>query len=410
MLMSRVTAPGASRWRRFVRGLALCAALCALWLCGLRWLYRPSESALRPADGGLSPLARPLLERQLLAWATEDGRRAEIARMRATNPEWDLMARTYLVLALANAAMRDSGSLARYLRAMDTVIDDTIATERARGPAHFMLPYARARSWVHASGRSVFVDGELALMCGARRVVRDDREEIRREFLARLRQVESQMRDGAIGSGESYPDECWTFCNTVALAAMRVHEAIDGADHHETVDRWLRFARARLVDRRSGMLVSSYHLNGAVRDGAEGSSIFMVAHDLAVIDPAFAREQYQRAHGALARQWLGFGFAREWPEGEAHTVDVDSGPTVPWVGANAGASGMALLGASTFDDTGTLAGLVASLELAAFPVRDGASKRFLASNAVGDAVLLYSLVQGPLWRAVLAQRAGRGAR
>jgi hypothetical protein len=398
------------RRRRALASLALCAALCALWLLGLRWLYRPSESALRPSDGSVSPVARPLLEQQLRAWGTEARRRAEIARMRATNPEWDLMARTYLVLALANAAMREPSERERYIRAMDTVIDDTIETERAHGQAHFMLPYARARAWVHASGRSVFVDGELALMCGARRVVRDDREAIRREFLDRLRLLESQLRDSAIGSGESYPDECWTFCNTVALAAMRVHEAIDGADHHETVERWLRFARARLIDRRSGMLVSSFRMDGAVRDGAEGSSIYMVAHDLAVIDPAFARDQHQRAHAALDRQWLGFGFAREWPEGVEHTVDVDSGPTVPWVGANAGASGMALLGAGTFDDTRTLAGLVASLELAAFPVRDGASKRFLASNAVGDAVLLYSLVQGPLWREVLARRAARGTR
>lgn len=330
--------------------------------------------------------------------------------MRATNPEWDLMARTYLVLALGNAAMRDPAARERYIRTMDTVIDDTIATERARGQEHFLLAYARSRAWVHASQRSVFVDGELALMCGARRLVRDDREEIRREFVERLRRVESQMRESAIGNGESYPDECWTFCNTVALAAMRVHEAIDGAEHRETTERWLRFARARLIDRGSGMLVSSYRMDGSVRDGPEGSSIFMVAHDLAVIDPAFAREQFQRAHQQLDRQWLGFGFAREWPEGVAHAVDVDSGPTVPWVGANAGASGMALLGASTFEDTDTLAGLVASLELAAFPVQEGASKRYLASNAVGDAVLLYSLVQGPLWRSVLAQRAARGMR
>jgi hypothetical protein len=395
------------RLRSFTVALALFAALLGAWLFGLRWLYRPSESSLRPADGSVSPLALPLLERQLTAWSTEAGRRAEIARMRATNPEWDLMARTYLVLALANASMRPRADRTRYLRTMDAVLDDTLGTVRARGQQHFLLPHARSSAWLHPSRRSVFVDGELALMLGARRMVRDDREDFRGEFLERIRVVEAQMSASPTANAESYPDECWTFCNTVALAAMRVHEAVDGADHHEIAQRWLRFARERLIDPASGMLVSSYRMDGTVLDGAEGSSIYMVAHDLVVIDRALAEQQHQRAHAALDGEWLGFGFAREWPRGVASRVDVDSGPTVPWVGANAGASGMALLGAGTFGDTRTLAGLVASLELAAFPATTGASKRYLASNAVGDAVLLYSLVQGPLWRSVIEQRRAR---
>ena len=57
----------------------------------------------------------------------------------------------------------------------------------------------------------------------------------------------------------------------------------------------------------------------------------------------------------------------------------------------------ALLGAGAFDDRATLAGLVASLDLAAFPIEDAGGLRYAASNAVGDAVLLYALVEGPLW-------------
>ena len=45
---------------------------------------------------------------------------------------------------------------------------------------------------------------------------------------------------------------------------------------------------------------------------------------------------------------------------------------------------------------------VASKKLAAFPEVEDGRRRYLASNAVGDAVLLYSAVQGPLWD--LAQR------
>lgn len=332
--------------------------------------------------------------------------------MRASNPEWDLMARTYLVLALANVALREARDRDAYVRAMDWLIDDTIAREREHGQGYFLLGYSRARPWINADQRSLFVDGELALMAAARRVVRDDREDLRSQLATRAAQIEAQMSAGPIASAESYPDECWTFCNTVALAALRVREVLDGVDHSAIVQRWLAQARARLVDGETGLLVSSYTMDGAVREGPEGSSIFMVAHDLQVIDRAFAEDQYRRAKRELLREWLGFGFAREWPASSSRSADVDSGPTIPWVGANAGASGLAVLGAGSFDDRAALAGLVASLELAAFPVSEGGSRRFLASNAVGDAVLLYALVEGPLWREVDARRAARagGAR
>ncbi|MFO0559359.1 MAG: hypothetical protein U0269_15190 [Polyangiales bacterium] len=404
--------PRSRRASKVALFFVLFTAVLALWIASLRLFYRPSQDALRPSDGALSSYARPLLQRQLNVWADRDARTRELRRMRASNPEWDLMARTYLVLALANVALREARDRDAYVRAMDWLIDDTIAREREHGQGYFLLGYSRARPWINADQRSLFVDGELALMAAARRVVRDDREDLRSQLATRAAQIEAQMSAGPIASAESYPDECWTFCNTVALAALRVREVLDGVDHSAIVQRWLAQARARLVDGETGLLVSSYTMDGAVREGPEGSSIFMVAHDLQVIDRAFAEDQYRRAKRELLREWLGFGFAREWPASSSRSADVDSGPTIPWVGANAGASGLAVLGAGSFDDRAALAGLVASLELAAFPVSEGGSRRFLASNAVGDAVLLYALVEGPLWREVDARRAARagGAR
>ena len=75
-------------------------------------------------------------------------------------------------------------------------------------------------------------------------------------------------------------------------------------------------------------------------------------------------------------------------------------PIVPWLEASPGASGMALLGAASFRDLDYLRPLLASLDLAAFPVEEDDELRYCASNSVGDAVLLYALVQGPLWARV----------
>ncbi len=394
--------------RRVLFALSVFAVMLGIWLCSLRVFYRPSVGSLRPTDGSVSLRAHKLLSRQMALWSQASLRAQETTRMRRSNPEWDFMGRTYLVLALANIALRQPTETARYLSVIDRIIDDTLTHERVDGTSYFLMAYAHNGTWVNAEQRSVFVDGEIAMMIAARRFVRDDRAELVTMLRDRALQITTQMHAGPIGSAESYPNECWTFCNTVALAALRMHDALDATNHDSLRREWLAQARAHLVDRRSGLLVSSYTMQGETRDGPEGSSIYMVAHDLLLIDRNFAREQYALAHQHLNREWLGFGFALEWPMGGGGgggRVDIDSGPTVPLVGANAGASGMALLGAGAFNDNCTLAGLVGSLELAAFPREDASGLRYNASNGVGDAVLLYALVQGPLWQAV-EQRGG----
>lgn len=42
----------------------------------------------------------------------------------------------------------------------------------------------------------------------------------RDESRARAARIEGAMRRSPTLSAESYPDECWTFCNTTALAAL----------------------------------------------------------------------------------------------------------------------------------------------------------------------------------------------
>ena len=98
---------------------------------------------------------------------------------------------------------------------------------------------------------------------------------------------------------------------------------------------------------------------------------------------------------------FGFGYAREWSKYCVGYVDVDSGPIVPLIEASASASGMALLGAASFDDEETLLHLLRSLAFMGFPIESEKKLVYQASNPVGDAVLLYAMVQGALWSKVL---------
>ena len=368
----------------------------AIWLPIVHLLFRPSPGEL--AAEGISPRARALATRHLTLWEDSSALSSTLARMRVNNPEWDFMGRTFLVLALANMAEREPVERARLLAVIDRIVADTLRLERERGQPYFLMSYASHRPWVAQPPRSLFVDGEIALMLAARCLV-EDRDDFHPELAERIRVMSARMQaNPKTLSAESYPDECWAFCNAVALAAIRIGDRVLGQDHGAFLEAWIANAKANLIHPETGLLVSKYSLRGEVGDGPEGSSIWMALHCLWIVDEAFARDQYERARRELGETLLGFGYAREWPASWANHSDVDSGPIVPLLEASAGSSGLALLGAATAGDRDYQASLITSLDLAAFPLHDAqGGLRYGAGNQVGDAVLLYSLVCGPLW-------------
>ncbi|MBN8233408.1 hypothetical protein JYK02_38410 [Corallococcus macrosporus] len=374
------------------RKLVLLVLAVAVWLPSLQFLFRPRNP---------EALAAALAFRQRTFSLQEQSADRDV--LQRTNPEWDLMVRTFSALSFANLALSEPARRAEHLAVVDALIARTRRDERRAHDA-FFLPYVSAGAFKDPAGRSLFVDGELALMLAARQLVepRSDYAPLLRE---RVDLITGQLERAPVLAAESYPDEGWTFCNTVALAALRLSDRVDGRDHGALLRRWVASARENLSDSRTGLLVSSFTYDGVTKDGPEGSTLWLAAHMLQVVDADFARDQYQRARAALLGQALGFTWAGEWPEAQAVAVqDIDSGPTIPWVNANAGSSGLALVGAAAFDDEEALDGLLTSLHFAAFPVHDDKGLRFAAGNPLADAVLLYALVEGPLWRLAQAPR------
>jgi hypothetical protein len=381
-----------------VRALSIVVAT-AIWLSSVHLFFRPG-APVRTREGGLTPTGEALLERQLELWEDPVERARAVEQMRASNAEWDFMGRTFLVLALGNMALRQPQERDRYLAVIDRILDETLALERERGMFHFLMPYAYSRPFVVQPARSAFVDGEIALMLATRELVLP-RAGGRQRLAERTAFLRSQMEQSPVLSAESYPDECWTFCNTIALAAMRMEDAIGGG--HRGADlarRWVERARAELVDPRTGLLVSSFTVSGDHLDGPEGSSIWVSSHALMLVDDAFARDQYELARRSLGVEFMGFGWAREWPRSSVARSDVDSGPIVPILEASPGSSGLALVGASAFGDDGYLTSLLTTLDFAGFPTRRAGALRYAASNQVGDAALVYALSFGPLWQRV----------
>jgi hypothetical protein len=382
----------AEAMRRVACGLTGIAVGLGLWLSAV---HLPFGWQARE-DAATASRSRRVLARHLRLWSDPEGRDAELLRMRRSNAEWDFLGRSFLVWALANQALREPEAKARYLEVMDRIIDETLQLEQDEGLYFFLMPYARLRPFVAQPARSQFLDGEIALMLAARRLV-EEKPEYTRLHRERVEAMAGRMARSPVLSAESYPDECWTFCNALGLAAIRIADVLDGSDHSPLLEGWVETARERLIDPRTGLLVSSYRLDGTHLDGPEGSSIWMVAHALQLIDPEFARDQYARARRELGRVVAGFGYAREWPVSWVGGNDVDSGFVIPGLGASPGASGLALVGAAAFGDREFSDALHAALGLGAFPEADGEELRYCASNQVGDAVLAYSMALGPLW-------------
>ena len=348
--------------------MCLCVAA-ALWLSTLRfWFHTPY---------------RPVVEHQLALWAGDP----PLEELRAVNPEWDLMARMFAVLAFANRALEYPEQRHALLATIDRIIERTIADVEREGQLYFLLPYGRDKPFV--DGRSVFVDGELALMVAARQVVeRDARHNVWAERVA------AQIERGPALLAESYPDEVWLFCNAVALAAIKLQDVADRQPqrHAALFARWVASAK-QLVDPATGLLPAKTGYRGDVREGPEGSTLWIVATMLRVVDDELARDQYARARAALRGELAGFGWAREWPAGAVGADDIDSGPTIPIVGANAGSSGLALVAAHAFGDDEFATELETSLEFAGFPERG----RYRAGNQLSDAAIAYAQASGPLW-------------
>lgn len=131
------------------------------------------------------------------------------------------------------------------------IIEDTDRLTQAKGISQFLQQPVR----------SIFVDGELAMMMGARRLVAEH-EPFRERMRELVHITADRMAVGPVLSCESYPNECWTFCNTVALAAIRMHEVLDGEDHRQLRRDWIATAKDKLVHQQTGLLCSSYTYDG----------------------------------------------------------------------------------------------------------------------------------------------------
>lgn len=366
-------------------------------------LVQPGHVVANNDFRSIDEKTRKLANRYVKIWQTPELRKQCLSDLHRQNPEWDFMFRTYSVLSFSNLSLHTPEKCEEYLKTIDSIIDNTLDLERKKGFKYFLLRYGQGNRWRVRPGRSLFIDGEIALMLGVRCLVKDN-ELYKNELNRRVNIMVEGMTKSPVLCAESYPDECWVFCNTIALAAIRISDELNGTDHSEFFSHWVEKAKKNLIDPKTGLLRSAFTVAGTPTSsakGPEGSSIWMACHMLQIVNEEFAQNQYAKAKGELLGDIFDFGYAREWPKSYLGSEDIDSGPVIPFLMASPSSSGLAILCTASFKDKENFNKLTRSLNTFAFPKEENEQLYYQMSNALGDAVLLYGFTVGPVWEKVL---------
>ncbi|TET35020.1 MAG: hypothetical protein E3J72_12865 [Planctomycetota bacterium] len=381
--------------KRVLVGIGSLILGAVIWLPCLHIFFTPSRAACFP-EKGIPPEAEELVARAVHLWTDSDALKSETLRQRGSNAEWDFMARTFTVLSFLNVCAAEPSREAALLPLVDRIIEDTLEKEKSNSHYYFLMDYARDAPYIVQPMSSLFVDGEIALMLYARRLLKDDSTRWKTLSRNRVDFIVARLTDRPLPFAESYPDECWMFDHSLAMAALAISDHVDGTGYSELASSWLKTAKAKLVDNTTGLLVSEFTLDGEHLDGPEGSTVWVAASMLSLVDEDFALDQYRRAAKELGRSIMGFGYAREWPASWKGAEDIDSGAMIG--SASPASSALRLIAARTFGDETAFRRTVASLHYAAYPRVEDGRRRYLASNQVGDAAVLYGWVTGPLWK------------
>ncbi len=202
------------------RGIAAILLAAAIWLPLVHWFYDQPADNYHSADK-VPPLAMSIAARHISLWTDPELRRLELEKMRSRNAEWDFMARCFFVWSLGNVGLRDPAMKTTVLPVMDAIIDETIRLEKEHGIHFFLMPYGRYSEFKMQPPRSIFIDGEIGLMLGLRRLL-EDRDDYRILHRERIEIMLDRMQKGPILCAESYPDEFWLLSRLVTILTAQI--------------------------------------------------------------------------------------------------------------------------------------------------------------------------------------------
>lgn len=201
---------------------------------------------------------------------------------------------------------------------------------------------------------------------------------------------------------ETYPDELVYIPDMlVAIVALHNYSCQYDKKYSTTVNMWIERAKKEWIDKETGLLASFLEAENGITQivmPVKGSYSALNCYYLSLVDPVFAKEQYECFLRNFKQRFPITGIS-EYHDGNClFGMDIDAGPII--FGLSPSGTGFALGAATSLDDSGFRKKLLQTIETGGSTVRWLGQSHYLVSNIalVAEAIILAMRTSAPQTR------------
>ena len=201
---------------------------------------------------------------------------------------------------------------------------------------------------------------------------------------------------------ETYPGELVYIPDMlVAIVALHNYSCQCDENYSTTVKMWIERARKEWIDKETGLLASFLEAENGITQivmPVKGSYSALNCYYLSLVDPVFAKEQYECFLRNFKQRFPITGIS-EYHDGNClFGMDIDAGPII--FGLSPSGTGFALGAATSLDDSGFRKKLLQTIETGGSTVRWLGQSHYLVSNIalVAEAIILAMRTSAPQTR------------
>jgi hypothetical protein len=191
---------------------------------------------------------------------------------------------------------------------------------------------------------------------------------------------------------ETYPGELVYIPDMlVAIVALYNYSCQYDGEYSTTVNMWIERAKKEWLDKETGLLASFLEAENGITKivmPVKGSYSALNCYYLSLVDPDFAKEQYECFLRNFKQRFPITGIS-EYHDGNClFGMDIDAGPII--FGLSPSGTGFALGAATSLDDSGFRKKLLQTIETGGSTVRWLGQSHYLVSNIalVAEAIIL----------------------
>ena len=201
---------------------------------------------------------------------------------------------------------------------------------------------------------------------------------------------------------ETYPGELVYIPDMlVAIVALHNYSCQYDKKYSTTVNMWIERAKKEWIDKETGLLASFLEAENGITQivmPVKGSYSALNCYYLSLVDPVFAKEQYECFLRNFKQRFPITGIS-EYHDGNClFGMDIDAGPII--FGLSPSGTGFALGAATSLDDSGFRKKLLQTIETGGSTVRWLGQSHYLVSNIalVAEAIILAMRTSAPQTR------------